>query len=1650
MAKGGLTKGKSHAEGGIKMKVKSTGQNIEVEGGEVIVNKKNVSDPTKLNFEGEQKTTCEILSDLNSRNDNGVALECDSVEGKKYKHKEGGKLPKEEKKYELRVEDKKGDYRFFNDEQIQFYDNYEDAINDYNLLDISQIDEQKEQFEKLFKVLEETTYINGEYQGQIKIKREEITANRITNNYIDLILNELSIIYNEPIKSFKYIKIDVFDEMDEDEYIGCVQVRVGDHSQNPNNIDRFSDCDKNLSFVISNLDATKEKFNPDSDEFYYNSESSLNFILENIKSKIDNAIEDVMYSFAKGGKVGSKTTYKQKFNKKYGFPKDESHSLSEVSKLTGVSKKGIKQIYEKGEGAFYSNPSSVRKNVKSPQQWAMARVYSSVMGGKASKVDAKELKMEKGGIINNPYAYIKSGFLELEPLIKKDPTPSQYIYVAKKSGEVKGLIKTYESELSREQRLELLKQYRDLAKLFKNSLSEEEINKSYKGDLTEKYAYHFTDIYGFSQFCETPNIQKLSLTTNPYFGEEEVGQVKDFRGMGVNKKTLYFSDLPIKIVFDLQKLKATQELIKGSSDEGTYLGEYEVIWRNKKPSFDFFNFVSWVEVKKEFKQEFLKFDFDVFINDKEREFTIKEFLKLKNISLKDWENKDVKEYLFGGSKPKYEKGGILNNPNFKEWFGDSKVVDENGNPLVVYHGTDENFDEFLYGIELAKKQGELGQYSGYSNQFGVHFGTKKASNYFSKNDGSILPVYLKIENPLRVPDLGEWDSYRIFAYLIKGLGWEHLRGLDEEDYYKMGVLKDVLKSKGYDGFVYVNNLEGGGTDSYIVLEPTQIKSAIGNSGEYDPNNPSIIMEKGGTINDLPFYQKQENELLDLIKEKIAKRYEFWDSARKSDDYKIEDDFNNKARGLSGELKYLEPKAEVLKNITYCLSNGGSLVNFTDKIGFEHKDICDFRGISTDNFDFSEEDILDLPQPKYIPYFDESALQRKGFVVEAIKYTDDSYIVSVNAYREEKLKQGILQLVILNLDQLALTLDYYYLKAKAKNKAEAERQNKRNEEYFLNKSKEYRAGYYNQRNFYFSLPSKLKKTIGQEEWEGLSIEEKQELYLPVKKYKGKRLTSKLYNNEMYVSFKEMYLRFVDKSKTSDKYNAHPDIFKYYFKFRDAMKFKTIDIRIQRTALSETYQKGMETSYGRSGVDKRLYNLFGIVVKRQNGERISVMDFDQIKEGWMDCVKVFGNLKPLSDKYQMVVSHSSRKYQFANKRAIGIFIPTIPAIGVSSKFGEVQFKTTMAHEVAHFLDYCVGQIRGLRYSTDDFDSTSGKLVKLFRDNMNLASSEQNDYINSSKECFARAFEQYFSYKLYGFNGKVEYSEGQVEDDNYFENDNYVSRGMWRLIEPLIEKFLDENKDVLEFTVDLDQTDEKEPIGVEEEIKFLEQKKENKQIKKELEMVEETKSESKETHSTNSKLDMLYRVLKSKYENQGMSLKQIYDEVINMQGIKDGALIFSEFVKRKKEEGDKRFIDEFNKTSFVENIHSKTKPSSIKQQLEKALKGIQVAIDIAGETKELLKAKKGIEIAINLISKPKDDLGFIGIYLYENSPSLNHYDIVKETEKAYQIENQKGKKMFIPKSALKLSKYSYGENKSYEVKKWFRQKLENWQLSFLQSEQ
>jgi len=89
-------------------------------------------------------------------------------------------------------------------------------------------------------------------------------------------------------------------------------------------------------------------------------------------------------------------TYKERFNKKYGFKLNEPHDLKEISKLTGYKLSGLKTIFERGEGSYYNNPESVRKNVKNPQQWAFARIYAAVNPkSKAHKIDKKFLIKKK-------------------------------------------------------------------------------------------------------------------------------------------------------------------------------------------------------------------------------------------------------------------------------------------------------------------------------------------------------------------------------------------------------------------------------------------------------------------------------------------------------------------------------------------------------------------------------------------------------------------------------------------------------------------------------------------------------------------------------------------------------------------------------------------------------------------------------------------------------------------------------------------------------------------------------------------------------------------------------------------------------------------------------------------------------------------------------------------------------------------------------------------------------------------------------------------------------------------------------------------------------------------------------------------------------
>ena len=85
-------------------------------------------------------------------------------------------------------------------------------------------------------------------------------------------------------------------------------------------------------------------------------------------------------------------TYKNMFNIKYKFKRDEPHSIEEISKLTGYKLSGLQTIVNKGIGAYSTSRNSVRPQVKSAEQWGMARLYASLNpSSKAYKVDKMHL-----------------------------------------------------------------------------------------------------------------------------------------------------------------------------------------------------------------------------------------------------------------------------------------------------------------------------------------------------------------------------------------------------------------------------------------------------------------------------------------------------------------------------------------------------------------------------------------------------------------------------------------------------------------------------------------------------------------------------------------------------------------------------------------------------------------------------------------------------------------------------------------------------------------------------------------------------------------------------------------------------------------------------------------------------------------------------------------------------------------------------------------------------------------------------------------------------------------------------------------------------------------------------------------------------------
>jgi hypothetical protein len=81
--RGGITYGKSHAEGGMPVKNQSTGDMLEVEGGEGIVNKRSMASDKMVKLNGKEMTICEAVSQLNQL-EGGVQFSCDDVSDRQF------------------------------------------------------------------------------------------------------------------------------------------------------------------------------------------------------------------------------------------------------------------------------------------------------------------------------------------------------------------------------------------------------------------------------------------------------------------------------------------------------------------------------------------------------------------------------------------------------------------------------------------------------------------------------------------------------------------------------------------------------------------------------------------------------------------------------------------------------------------------------------------------------------------------------------------------------------------------------------------------------------------------------------------------------------------------------------------------------------------------------------------------------------------------------------------------------------------------------------------------------------------------------------------------------------------------------------------------------------------------------------------------------------------------------------------------------------------------------------------------------------------------------------------------------------------------------------------------------------------------------
>lgn len=200
--------------------------------------------------------------------------------------------------------------------------------------------------------------------------------------------------------------------------------------------------------------------------------------------------------------------------------------------------------------------------------------------------------------------------------------------------------------------------------------------------------------------------------------------------------------------------------------------------------------------------------------------------------------------------------------SFDRWFGDSKVVDEDGTPLVVFHGTPtpgfNAFDPSKTGttsvLFSSIETHRQGFFFAESRDFAQSFADQRPG-------GDVMPVFLRIENPLDVRESLNSSVAAVEAVVRRAMEIDpeinspdfYLDRVGADDFWEVldtpeggDVFVQAARDLGYDGIRMIepNHDTGASETVWVAFDPTQVKSALSNTGAYSPTNPDIYAQTG--------------------------------------------------------------------------------------------------------------------------------------------------------------------------------------------------------------------------------------------------------------------------------------------------------------------------------------------------------------------------------------------------------------------------------------------------------------------------------------------------------------------------------------------------------------------------------------------------------------------------------------------------------------------------------------------------------------------------------------------------------------------------------------------------------------------------------------